>query len=386
MGVSREQRQSGQRSGTDSKAFTDCSGGVAHRIQRIGDLTYAFRQFRHFRNTAGIIGNRTISVNGNGNAGSCQHTYSRQGNTINTQFGIGCAAHYKESNEYGNRNKHNRQERRIHTYRQTGNNNRSMTGFSLIGNAFYGTVVSRSIYFSNFTNEQTYDLTGCNSPESIQVAKQGIGQVSSCGNSQDTCNIGTGVQSALRIGRFAVTHIQNTDNRRNNAAQSQQEGVRNTFTAFKRYCAQCQGRDDRPYIGFEQVSAHAGHVTYVIAYVISDGGGVTRIVFRNAGFYFTNQVSAYVSSLRINTAAHTGKQCNGAGAQTKACNDIHVRAIFAKHSKSQRYAGNTQANYAQAHDRTAGESDLQCLRHTMLRGCRCTNIGFSSHVHAEVTG
>jgi hypothetical protein len=58
----------------------------------------------------------------------------------------------------------------------------------------------------------------------------------------------------------------------------------------------------------EKVSAHTGYVAYVITYVIRNGGRVTRIILRDAGFHFTHQVSANVCSFGIDTATYTGKQ------------------------------------------------------------------------------
>jgi hypothetical protein len=61
-------------------------------------------------------------------------------------------------------------------------------------------------------------------------------------------------------------------------------------------------------IRFIKVSAHTGYVTNVVANVVSDGSGVARIVFGNAGFSFTNEVSAYIGSLGEDAAANAGKQ------------------------------------------------------------------------------
>ena len=261
-----------------------------------------------------------------------------------------------------------------------------MTGFRLVSDSLHGAVIGRGVYFGDFTDQQAYNLAGSDSPEGVHVAEQGVGQVSSSANGQDAGDVGTGVQGALRIGGFAVTDIQNTNNRRNNTGQSQQERISYTFAAFERNRTQSQSRDDSAYIRFKQVSAHTGYVAYVIAYVIGDGSRVTGIVFRNTGFHLTYQVSAYVGSFGVDTAANTGKQCDGTCAQTETGYDIHVRTVFAKQSKSQRYTGDAQANHAQTHYGTAGESNLQCLGHAVFSSRRGTNVSFGGNIHAAVTG
>ena len=85
--------------------------------------------------------------------------------------------------------------------------------------------------------------------------------------------------------------------------------------------AQYHCRNNGTYIGFEQVGAHTRYVAHVIAYVIGNSCRVQRVVFRNAGFYFTYKVSANVGSFGINTAANTGKQSNRRSAERKAGDD-----------------------------------------------------------------
>ena len=80
---------------------------------------------------------------------------------------------------------------------------------------------------------------------------------------------------------------------------------------FKIYDPQGQRRYKRSYIGLEKVRAHSGNVAYIVAYVISDNGWITRIIFWNARFYFTHEVRAHISRFGINTAANTRKQSDG---------------------------------------------------------------------------
>ena len=189
------------------------------------------------------------------------------------------------------------------------------------------------------------------------------------------------VQSSLRVGGFAATSIEYTEQGSNDTSESQLEYEHNAFAARICNSTQSNSGDDSTYIGFEQVSAHACNVAYVIAYVISDGSRVTRVILRQTFFYFTYQVSANVSSFGIDTAANTSEQCNGACAQTEAGNDINV----AEQHVSSSNTNDTQTNYAQTHNSTAGESNFQSFRHAaMLSSCSSTNVSFGSNGHADV--
>ena len=250
----------------------------------------------------------------------------------------------------------------------------------MLSNLLNRSIVSRGINFGDFTNQHAYDQTGSDSYESIGVTEQRGGQVVSSAQNQYATNIGTVVQSSLRIGGFAVTSKEYTSQGSNNAGECQAEYKYYAFTAGISYSAQGNSGDDCTNIGFEQVSAHTSNVAYVIAYVISDGSRVTRIVFRQTFFYFTYQVSANVSSLGIDTAANTSEQSDGGSTQGEAGYDINV----AKNHVSSSNTNDTQTNNAQTHYSTAGESNFQSFRHAVTCSFSSTNVSLGSNGHTNV--
>ena len=80
VGVVGEQNQGGETGRADGIALGDGLGGIADGIQRVGDVTYLSRQFRHFGDAAGVVGDRSVSVESNddsrhgehGGGGNCQ--------------------------------------------------------------------------------------------------------------------------------------------------------------------------------------------------------------------------------------------------------------------------------------------------------------------------
>ena len=70
--------------------------------------------------------------------------------------------------------------------------------------------------------------------------------------------------------------------------------------------------------GLEDVRATAGAVAYVVAHEVRDDGGVTWIVFGNAGFDFTNEIGAYVGGLGVDAAAELGEERHQRGPEAEA--------------------------------------------------------------------
>ena len=139
------------------------------------------------------------------------------------------------------------------------------------------------------------------------------------------------------------------------------------------------------------VSAHAGHVAHVVAHVVGDGSGVTGVIFGDTGFDLTNQVSAHVSSLGVDAAAHTGKQCHEGSAHAVHDHDVaQLNGILdAEHEVQQGEPDgdiqHTQADDGEAHDGTGGEGDTQALVQAFRSGLSGTSVGIGGDLHAHQT-
>ena len=251
VSISREQSQCSQCSRADSKAFTDSSGGVTNGVQFISDFTNFVRQFRHFCDTASVISDRTISVNSYSQTSGGQHTNSSQCDTEQAIARILSAAHAEEGQDYTYADEYHRQEGGVHAYSQTRNDGGSRTSFRLNCDLFNRCIISRGVDFGDFTNQQTNNQTGSNSNECSHVTEDGGGQIVSSSNNDDTTNIGTLVQSCLRISGFAVTSIHNTNDGSNDTSQSQFEYEHNAFATRICYSTQSNSGDNCTNIGFE---------------------------------------------------------------------------------------------------------------------------------------
>src|SRR5699024_8492574 len=145
-------------------------------------------------NTAGIVGDRAVSVNSNGQTGGGEHTYSSQRDTEQSHAAVSSAAHYKEGYDYADADEKHRPESRIHTNCQTGNNSGCRTGFGLLSDFLNTPEISRGIDLGDLANDHTNKQTCCNSPECIQRTKQAVRKISSSSDNDSTADVSTAVQ------------------------------------------------------------------------------------------------------------------------------------------------------------------------------------------------
>src|SRR5262249_58152690 len=80
---------------------------------------------------------------------------------------------------------------------------------------------------------------------------------------------------------------------------------------------QNHGGDHRDRIGLEQVGCHARAVTYVVAYVVGDGGGVARIVLGDAGLNLADEVAAHIGTLGEDATTKTREDGDEWGAEAE---------------------------------------------------------------------
>ena len=82
MDVGIEQSQGGQGRRAHGKAFADGRGGIAQGIQFIGHGLDVFPKASHFSNSAGVVRDGTVSVDGHGHANGRQHAHGSQSNAV----------------------------------------------------------------------------------------------------------------------------------------------------------------------------------------------------------------------------------------------------------------------------------------------------------------
>jgi hypothetical protein len=129
------------------------------------------------------------------------------------------------------------------------------------------------------------------------------------------------------------------------------------------------GGEDGADVGFVKVGAHAGDVADVVTDVVGDGGGVARIVLRDACLDFADEVGADVGGLGEDAAADAGEEGLQRGAhaegQHRGGDDEQLVAgivVFdegVENQEPERDVEQREADDDQAHHRAAAEREFQ---------------------------
>ena len=378
VGVGDKQRESCERGGADGKTLAHGGRGVADGVEFIRDLTHMGIQAAHLGDTAGVVGDGPVGVHRDRDAGGGQHADGGQSDTVeiigNTIGDIDPDADQDD----GHPGAH-------HADRDAADDGGGGAGFGLIRNALDGFIIAGGVDFGHIADDETDDNTRDNRQRVEGPAEEFHAERN--GNDRDDRggDIGAHLQRGMGISVILAADKEGRDNGSGDSYGGDQQGIEGPGTREGAVDQNAEGqrRDQRTHIALEEVSAHAGHVAYVIANVIRDDGGIAGVVLRDAGFHLADQVGADVSGLGIDTAADTGKQRDGGGAERETEKNI----IVAGQNVDQAAAEKTEADHAHAHDRTAREGDGERLIHARFHGgVGRADIGPGGDLHPEEPG
>ena len=125
MRVVGEQDQCGETGRTDGVALGHCLGGVADGVERIGDRAHFRRQFGHFGNATGVVGDRTIGVERDDDTGHRQHRGGGNRQPVQATTRIRCPDRSTDGQH--------RQRRGLHRNPDAGNHVGRVTGLAGCG-------------------------------------------------------------------------------------------------------------------------------------------------------------------------------------------------------------------------------------------------------------
>ena len=80
--VGAEHGQGGQGGRTDGEALADGRGGVAHGVELVGARPHFLAQAGHLADAAGVVGDGTVGVDGQLDAGGREHAQGRDGDAV----------------------------------------------------------------------------------------------------------------------------------------------------------------------------------------------------------------------------------------------------------------------------------------------------------------
>ena len=120
---------------------------------------------------------------------------------------------------------------------------------------------------------------------------------------------------------------------------------------------------------FKKVSPHTGYIAHVISYIIGNGRGISRIIFRNSCLYLAYKICTHISSLGVDTSSNACKQRLGGSPHPESehhCGNGHqfvpvgsLRDKVVQDDKPKRYINQHQSYHDQSHHRTAAKGKAQ---------------------------
>jgi hypothetical protein len=142
--------------------------------------------------------------------------------------------------------------------------------------------------------------------------------------------------------------------------------------------AEDQRRDQRDLVGLEQVGRHARAVADVVADVVRDRRGVSRVVLGNALLHLADQVGADVRGLGEDAAAHPHEHREQRAAEPEA--DQHAGRVLLEDQQDHGRAEQAEADREHPRDAAGAERDPKRPPHPRLAG----GVGYSNvRAHGE---
>ena len=76
--------------------------------------------------------------------------------------------------------------------------------------------------------------------------------------------------------------------------------------------------DEADGVGFKDIGGHPSAIADVIADIVGNGGGVTRVIFFELGFEFANEVCADIGGFGVDASAQTSEDADERGSEGEA--------------------------------------------------------------------
>jgi len=270
----------------------------------------------HFSISAGIVGNRTEGIGGQGDPQGREHPHGSKADSVDPHGEVSEAPGETKSGDNGQGDGDHRNPGREHPHGHTINDGgrRSLQG--LFGNTPGRLVFIGGEIFGRLPNDDPRRQSGYHGTKEPPCDPSG-GRHDGDGNQNEKgASAGTqqqGIEEVFLCGRLFGADQENAENGEDGAYGCHDHGSQHVSGGFdpcddRKGSPQCCSSQDRSCIGLIKVSAHASHVAHIIAHVVGNGGRVARVILGDAGFHLTYQVSAHIGRLGIDTAPHTGKE------------------------------------------------------------------------------
>mmetsp|Transcript_19937 Transcript_19937/g.35580 ORF Transcript_19937/g.35580 Transcript_19937/m.35580 type:complete len:570 (+) Transcript_19937:828-2537(+) len=323
IGKGVHQSESGEDSGTDGETLSCGSSGVSKRIEGVCGFPGAVRDFfGHFGDSSGVIGNRTESIGGEGDAKCRKHSHRRNSNTVDIGEGVGDEDRDDDAQNWGNGGKH--------TNTKTLDDNSGGACVGLLSNGHSRRLSVGSAEFCGESDGVTADESGENGqkespglavartegkaesdPGESKNQKTGKENGSSDAPQKPVEHVGGFFHFFFLIGGFldrvACAYKHSADDGGNGAESGEPEREGDTGVS-EALDSDSASSNDRTRIRLEKIGTHTSNISDVISNVVRDCGRVLRRVLGKIFLNFSNKVGSHIGGFRVDSSTHTGKQ------------------------------------------------------------------------------
>mmetsp|Transcript_5154 Transcript_5154/g.15486 ORF Transcript_5154/g.15486 Transcript_5154/m.15486 type:complete len:710 (+) Transcript_5154:1915-4044(+) len=340
--VRSEEGQGHEGGRANGETLSDGGGGVSGGVKSISSLTDLLSHLGHLGDTSGVIGDRSVGINGKASGQGSEHTKGRASDSVHSRAGVGEVDGHSQSTAWD--------DARLVTKGKSEDDVGGSTGLARVGDVNDWLVGVTGVDLGHVSDQVTGDESKGNRDEHLPVV-HGLDRVvrhvelelaweGSEGNSENhnKHEHGTDLELPLEgrldlrnvLGRGNVGGHQGGEEAHDDSASGEHERVVHGGPVVASGQAVAidapsgseggQGRDDEGSAsglgeGAEEIGSHSSDVTNVVANVVSNDGRVPWVILRDVLLDLSDQVGTDVGGLGVDTSSDSSEEGDGGPSQ-----------------------------------------------------------------------
>jgi len=395
-----EEGEGDKGSGSNGESFTDSGSGVTGGIELVSGFTDRFLEVGHLGNTSGVIGDGTVSVNGEGDGEASEHTNGRKGNSVH--------GGEVEGNEDGGTEADNWDDVGHVSEGESLDDIGSGSVFARLGEVLDGAVMVGGVVLSGGSNDHTgpeshHDAT-VKFPVGGVVDNSSEGHIHGDGEHVHGGDDGNGHEDGgdnelveeLGINFLLESSAELAEEGHDNTDGGDNDGEVDGVSSLDH--REAGGGDDESGASrfserSEEISSHSSDITDIVTDVIGNSSGVSGRIFLKSVSDFTGKIGTDISSFGVDTTTDSSEESDGGATETvsrdelKEMLDLHVGcwvegSLVGKDEDLK--DEESEADEAESEDLTALEGDNESFESVPVAKIGGLDVGDGSNDHADV--
>jgi len=411
--VGTEEGKTNEASRSDGETLADGGSGVTSGVEGVSDVADFGGKLGHLGDTTGVVTHGAVHINGKAGGEVGKHTEGSKSHTEHVE------EHERHPHDDGE--KSDGDDGGLVTEGKTVDDVGGGTGLARLSDLAGGGVGVRGEVLSDETDEATSPETGAHTAPGhdggtrkrkardggdVEVAAEGPGGNEVHGDGDEQGGDGKlPLQDGLDIlflshggdvGGKEGSHKAHDDTSGGNEErvhELKEGGVGELITESHSGGNDNQGSARGLTERAEEIGSHTGDVTNIVTDVVSDGGGVARIVFGEAVDNLTSEISTDIGGLGVDTTTDATEHSNGRTTETETSDDLEegLGIGFDGELQADELNEDVKAEEGETakgvtHDATSAEGGVEGVSPLIDTHSRDggTSVGVHSDLHANV--